>query len=218
MKIIDISWPVEPTTPVQPGEQAVLFEPTKTFSKDEVREHIIHLNAHTGTHLDAPSYLFRDGKTVDQIDLHTCAGPAHVIDLTDVDVCIKKEHLDNQDIREADIILLKTKNSSLSSTSAYNPSFVYLDHSAAEFLVERKVKTVGFDYITMEPEKEFDRAHRILLHNEITVIEGLRLFSAAPGIYFFFCLPLNVIGIEAAPARAVLLDVSEEIGNELANK
>jgi len=218
MKIIDISWPLEASTTIIPGEESILFEQTKTFVKDAVREHIIHLNAHSGTHIDAPSYLFRDGKTVDQIELSTCAGPAHVIDLTDVDVCIKKEHLEHKDVRQDDIILLKTKNSNLNSTDPYNPSFVYLDSSAAEFLVEQKVKAVGYDYITMEPEKESDRAHRILLHNEITVVEGLRLFDAAPGVYFFFCLPINVIGIEAAPARAVLLDVSEDIAKEYGNK
>lgn len=109
MKIIDISWPLEPKTTLQPGEQPVLFEPTKTFVKDEVREHYIHLNAHTGTHLEAPSYLLKDGKSIDQIDLYTCLGPANVLDLTDVDVCIKAEHLQTQDIREGDIILLKPK-------------------------------------------------------------------------------------------------------------
>lgn len=70
----------------------------------------------------------------------------------------------------------------------------------------------------MEPEKEFDRAHRELLQHEITVIEGLRLFEATPGVYFLFCLPLYVLGIEAAPARAVLLDVSEELDIEGGNE
>jgi len=218
MKIIDISWPVDANTTIQPGKQPVLFEPTKTFSKDGVREHHIHINANTGTHLNAPSYLFRDGKSVDQIDLYTCVGPANVLDLTDVDVSIKAEHLENHDIREGDIIILKTKNSSLELTAPYNPSFVYLDPSAAEFLAKQKVKTVGFDYITIEPEKEFDRAHRELLQHEITVIEGLRLFYVTPGIYFLFCLPLYVLGIEAAPARAVLLDVSEDLEIESGNE
>ena len=100
MKIIDISWPLDGNSTLQPDEQPVLFEPTKTFVKDEAREHHIHLNAHTGTHLDAPSYLFRDGKTIDQVDLYTCVGPANVLDLTDVDVSIKAEHLEKHDIRE----------------------------------------------------------------------------------------------------------------------
>lgn len=217
MKIIDISWPLDTNTTIVPGELPISFEATKTFSNDAVREHIIHMNAHAGTHIDAPSYLFRDGKTIDQIDLSTCVGAAHVIDLTDIDVSIKKEHLEHQDIRNGDIILLKTKNSNLSPTAAYNPSFVYLDHSGAEYLVQQKVKAIGFDYIIMESEKEFDRAHRILLHNEITVVEGLRLCDIASGVYFFFCLPLYAIGIEAAPARAILLDVSEDIAEESGN-
>ncbi len=218
MKIIDISWPLDATTTVAPGEQPVLFEPTKTFAQDEVREHIIHLNAHAGTHIDAPYFLFRDGSTVDRIDLNSLAGPANVIDLTEVEESVKAEDLQHHDIRPNDVILLKTKNSQLSPTAPYDPSFIYLDISAAEYLVEQKVKTVGFDYIILEPEKEFYRAHRVLLHHNITVIAGIRLYGVAAGVYFFFSLPLFVVGIEAAPARTILLDVSEEIAMEQANK
>lgn len=211
MKIIDISWSLDASTPLQPDQQPVLFEPIKTFVKDEARETIIHLNAHAGTHIDAPSYLLRDGKTVDQIDLYTCVGPSQVLDLTDVQVCIKEEHLRSHEIREGDIILLKTKNSSIDTTAAYNPNFVYLDHSAAQYLVKQKVKTIGFDYLVIESQKEGHRSHKELLENNITLIEGLRLFYVTPSLYFLFCLPLYVLGIEAAPARAVLLDISEEL-------
>jgi len=218
MKFIDISWPLDEDTTIMPGEQPVLLEPIKTFAKDAVREHIIHLNAHTGTHVDAPSFLLRDGKTIDQIDIHTTIGPAVVLNLTGVEGSIKKEHLDALEINEGDIVLLKTKNSSLDPTAAYDSSFVYLDPSAAEYLVQKKVKTVGFDYITLEPEKEFDQSHRILLEKGITIIGGLRLFFVTPGLYFLVCLPLNVIGIEAAPARAVILDMSEELELESAGE
>jgi len=211
MKIIDISWPIDQNTTVQPGEQPVLFEPIKSFGKDEVRDSIIHMNAHTGTHVDAPSFLFRDGKSIDQIDLYSCVGPAIILDLTDVKESVKAEDLDKFEIRAGDFVLLKTKNSSLDPNAPYDSSFVYLDTSAAEYLVKKNVKTVGFDYITLEPEKQFDQAHKILLEKEITVIGGLRLFYVTPGIYFFFCLPISVLGIEAAPARAILLDVSEEL-------
>jgi len=211
MKIIDISWPVDKNTTIQPGEQQVLFEPIKSFGKDEVRETIIHMNAHTGTHVDAPSFLFRDGKSIDQIDLYSCVGPSVVLDMTDVKESIKAEDLDKYEIRDGDFVILKTKNSSLDPSAPYDPAFVYLDTSAAEYLVKKNVKTVGFDYITLEPEDKFNQAHKILLENEITVIGGLRLFYVTQGIYFFFCLPICVLGIESAPARAILLDVSEEI-------
>lgn len=214
MKIIDISWPLDANTTLQPEQQPVLFEQIKTFVKDEMRESIIHLNAHTGTHLDAPSYIVRDGKSVDQVDLYTCISPAIVLDLTDVDVCIKEDNLHAHEIREGDIVLLKTKNSAKDPTAPYDSNFVYLDHSAAQYLVKQKIKTVGFDYITIEPQKEFDRSHKEFLENNITLIEGLRLFYVTPGVYFFFCLPLFVLGIEAAPARAVLLDMSEEVEME----
>ena len=40
---------------------------------------------------------------------------------------------------------------------------------------------------------------------DVAVVEGLRLGHVQPGKYFFVCLPLNMIGTEAAPARAILM-------------
>jgi len=40
---------------------------------------------------------------------------------------------------------------------------------------------------------------------DVTIIEGLRLGHVQAGSYFFVCLPLYAIGLEAAPARAILM-------------
>jgi arylformamidase len=45
----------------------------------------------------------------------------------------------------------------------------------------------------------------MLMHADVVIIEGLRLGHVAAGKYLFVCLPLNVIGTEAAPARAILI-------------
>jgi len=211
MKIIDISWPITPEMTQEPGEGPILFEPTQTFVKDQARETYLHFNAHIGTHVEAPSYLLRDGKSIDQISLDHFVGPANVIDLTNIKQQeITQEDLKQHTINAGDIILLKTQNSSREPTAPYDNSFVYLSKPASEYLVKQKIKTFGFDYITLEPEAEFDRAHRELLEKNIPIIEGLRLFWATPGLYFLFCLPLDVLGIEAAPARAVLIEITEE--------
>jgi kynurenine formamidase len=40
----------------------------------------------------------------------------------------------------------------------------------------------------------------------IQIIEGLRLKDVQEGEYFMFAAPINIIGAEAAPVRAVLLE------------
>jgi arylformamidase len=72
---------------------------------------------------------------------------------------------------------------------------------------EKKVKAIGIDYLGIERNQPDHATHTILMKHNIAIIEGLRLADAVAGDYFFICLPLNVIGLEAAPARAVLLRI-----------
>jgi arylformamidase len=47
-----------------------------------------------------------------------------------------------------------------------------------------------------------------LLGSGIPIVEGLRLAHVERGTYYFVCLPLAIHGLEAAPARAILLPLS----------
>jgi arylformamidase len=53
-------------------------------------------------------------------------------------------------------------------------------------------------------EDSFD-THRVILGAGTVIVEGLRLADARPGRWILMCLPVNLAGAEAAPARAVLL-------------
>jgi arylformamidase len=77
---------------------------------------------------------------------------------------------------------------------------------AAEHLVERGVRTLGTDYLSIEQfgSKTFE-VHKLLLGRGIFIIEGLDLGEIAPGPYFLSCLPIKLEGVDGAPARAVLM-------------
>jgi len=211
MKIYDISWPITDKMTIVPGGTSPLFEPIKKFVPDEVRDSIIHMDAKSGTHVLAPSRLLRDGKTVDQISLARLIGTTRLLDLTEVAGHIAADDLKKQDIKEGDIVLLKTKNSSLDASAPFDKDFVALDTTAAEYLVEKKIRMIGFDYLMLGSDDKGVSPLKTLFENGITVVEGVRLFGVPHGVYFIFCLPLYVVGLEAAPARAVLLDVSDQI-------
>jgi arylformamidase len=71
--------------------------------------------------------------------------------------------------------------------------------------VERGIKVVGVDYLSVEQfRKPGAPAHHILLGAGTIVIEGLDLRDVEPGIYEMFCLPLRIVGSDGAPARVVL--------------
>lgn len=207
MKLLDISWPISAATTSYKDRYIVKIEPLKEFEKDGVRESMIELTSHTGTHVDAPAHFLRDGKTIDHVELERFAGSCVVLDLMDVADAITDERLEEHDgeIADEDIVLFKTTNSLIAATDPFNPHFVYLHESGARYLVEKGVKAVGIDYLGIERGDPSHATHTLLLEAGIAIIEGLRLAHVEPGEYPFMCLPLNVIGADAAPARAVLL-------------
>ena len=206
MKIFDISWPISTATTGYKDKKVVNFEPAKSFDKDNVRETTITISAHTGTHVDAPSHFVRDGKTIDQIDLSSLIGKAKVFDMSLVSDGITRDHLENLQIDAGDIVLFKTVNSATQATDAYTPHFIFLEISGAQLLVERKVRAVGIDYLGIERSQQGHLTHNLLFKHEISIIEGLRLQNIEQGTYFLCCLPLYMIGLDAAPARAVLIE------------
>jgi len=210
MKIIDISWPISVETTGYKDRKVVAFEEIKSFDVDTVRESAILLNSHTGTHIDAPSHFIRDGKTIDQVALSQLVGPCKVVDLTHVAEEITAEVLQAKEsemsFSAGDIILLKTTNSAILPTDPFSPRFVYLHHSGAEYLLQKKVQAVGIDYLGIERSQPHHPTHIDLMKNNVVIIEGLRLQSVKQGSYFVCCLPLAIQALEAAPARAILIE------------
>jgi len=205
MEIIDISWPLSRATVEYKDKKTIEFEHVKKIDKDGVGETIICMGSHTGTHVDAPAHFLKDGMTIDAVPLGSCVGNSIVIDLTHVVDVVTAEDFEQFAIKEGDIVLLKTTNSELPSTGNFVHDFVYLDQSGALYLADKKIKAVGIDYLGIERAQKGHETHQELLQKNIVIIEGLRLKTVAPGSYFFCCLPIYTVGLEAAPARAILV-------------
>ncbi|MFA6263499.1 MAG: cyclase family protein [Candidatus Babeliales bacterium] len=201
---IDISWPITNDASSYKNRHVVHIEPTKTFTRDGARESRIALDSHTGTHIDAPAHFLKDGITVDQLCFDKLIGPCRVLDLTMVSEKIMAKDLNAHEPCNGEILLLKTTNSSHTPIAPFDPNFVYLSAEAADYLVSKKIKTVGIDYLGIERNQPEHQTHRSLLSAGIVIIEGLRLQHVAAGAYELICLPLLLSGLDASPARAVL--------------
>lgn len=206
MKIIDISWPITGDITGYKNRKEVVFTILKSYEKDKVRESHIMLGSHAGTHVDAPAHMLAQGGSIDQVPLSSLIGQAAVIDLRDVEDRIEREHLEEFEIPKGVILLLQTRNSELIESAQFDGNFVYLTSDAAEYCVELGIKAIGIDYLGIERNQPNHDTHTILLKSKIPIIEGLRLGHVEPDFYFFICLPLFVIGLEAAPARAILIE------------
>ena len=177
------------------------YTETRSWETDNVREASVNMGLHTGTHIDAPSHMLEDGTPIARGDI--IIEQCQVLDLTSVTNGITKEDLMKHNIT-APAVLLKTANSSLDPTEAFDPKFIYLEESGAQYLAEQNVTAVGIDYLGIERDQPDHPTHKILFNANIAIIEGLRLEAAESGTYQLICLPLALEGIDAAPARAVL--------------
>lgn len=204
MNLIDISWPISLDMTAYKDRATVAFNYPKTFEKDQVRESIITLGSHAGTHIDAPSHFLADGASINQIPLDATCGPCIILDCTNVSEAITDSDLQQHKIEQGAIILFKTRNSSFSATAPFHYDFIYLAASGAAYLASKKIKAVGIDYLGIERQQPKHETHETLMRAGITIIEGLRLADVNPGSYILWCLPLRVQGLEAAPVRAIL--------------
>ena len=207
VNIIDISWPIAEKTTAYKNRSVIAIQETKQFEVDNVRETVITLGSHSGTHIDAPSHFLRDGATISDISLATVMGTCIVLDLTHCETSITREDLLSYDslISPGIIVLLRTRNSDLSPYDTFNSHFIALAECGALYCVEKEIKAIGIDYLGIENSQPGHPTHKSLLNANITVIEGLRLKHVESGNYFFIALPLLMVGLEAAPARAVLI-------------
>lgn len=204
MELIDISWPISLDTTAYKDRKVINFSYPKIFEKDHVRESLITLGSHSGTHIDAPSHFLADGVSIHQMSLDATCGKCVVLDCTNITETITDTDLKRHSIEQGARILLKTRNSALDATAPFDYSFIYLAASGADYLASKKIKAVGIDYLGIERQQPNHETHELLMRAGITIIEGLRLARVEAGSYMLWCLPLNIQGLEAAPARAIL--------------
>jgi arylformamidase len=201
--IHDISVPIQSDMPIYDGNPGVELERVEAIADgDAANVSGLSLGVHTGTHVDAPLHFIDGAPGAEGIPLDALVGPAVVVDATEVEALGGAE-LEGLGIPEgAERVLLKTRNSELWGQNAFTRDFLRLDGSGARFIVARGVRTLGIDYLSIgDPE-----AHRELLGAGVVPVEGLDLRKIDPGEYTFLCLPLDVVGSDGAPARAILMD------------
>lgn len=210
MRLIDISVPISAALAVWPGDPPVALERASSIDRgDECNVTMIRMGAHTGTHLDAPLHFLADGPPVDSIPAGTLIGPCRVIELA-AHPLIERRDIERHDLGGQSRILFKTGNSLLwdEHPAEFRRDYVSLGLDAARYLVETGVRLVGIDYLSIESFEAPDHpVHRLLLRNNIAILEGINLAAAGPGDYELICLPLKIRGAEGAPARAFLREI-----------
>ena len=205
MKLIDVSVPLDARLPTYPGNAPVDLEPVKRLARgDSSNVSTLRMSAHAGTHVDAPRHFFDAGAGTDELPLDLLCGRTRVIQV-DSRGGVSADDLSPLDLSEDVRLLIKTHNSRLWGDAAFHPDYIGIRESAARYLVDRGIKVLGVNYLSVEVFKTPGApAHHILLGAGTILIEGLNLGIIEPGIYEMYCLPLRLVGSDGAPARVVL--------------
>ena len=205
MTIIDISIPIHVDMQVYKNkeEKRPIIQVVRDFSSGSVYESRLSIEMHTGTHIDAPLHMIEGGEDLRVYPIERSVSPCRVLDFTHIDDAITKDDLINKEFESGEFLLFKTKNS---CDEEFNPNFIYLEKSGAEYLVEKGVIGAGIDSLGIERNQPQHETHRTLLGNKIMILEGLRLKHVEEGPYVLIAAPLNIPGVEASPVRAFLME------------
>jgi arylformamidase len=150
-----------------------------------------HINAHSGTHLDAPKHFVDGGRAIDEIPLDVLVGECSVI---------AAESMPRSGVRR-----LFVKTGFAPDGSGFEDHGALLPIERVKAAITAGLVLIGTDRLSVDDTRGTDFAlHRLLLGAGCVIIEGLDLSRVAPGEYEMFALPLRIVGAEASPARVLL--------------
>jgi len=223
-KIIDISLELETKnyrmrTP--PG-----FKKDMQFEIEVLKEHDapggagqivrgVHMRLHAGSHVDAPEHNVKGGKQIADLPLEIFAGDAVVADLraavpgkpiTEADL----ERACGDAIRRGDRLLLRTDCNKDYYAPDWQKRSPYLTTGAVHWCLEKGVVLVGYDFYhgNDEPDapRTFNSSRTFSEHGVITLPYLNNLDRIGKPRVTLFALPLKMIGAEASPVRAVVIE------------
>jgi kynurenine formamidase len=214
-KIVDLSLPLNASTPIYPGDPQPKFSVATTLEQEGYNLFNVHLGSQSGSHVDAPYHFNNSGGTVDQVALSQCFGNGLVIDAT----CKRSmEAIDVIDIEpfaekldQVDIVLFRTDwDRHIGSDTFFEHPF--LTESGAKYLLQLGIKTVAIDTINLDKTGGTEFPVHILFASQGGLIaENLCNFKAIdfenPVISI---LPLNLTGCDGSPVRAVAIQCTNQ--------
>ncbi len=164
-------------------------------------------STHAGTHADAPLHYDPDGAPVDAADLDVYIGRARVIDLRGAGAVVMPDMVMPSLADAPSRILLRTYDRF--PHDQWDAAFATVAAATVAVLAGHGVVLIGIDSPSLDPQesKTMD-AHLAVRAAGMSILEGLVLDDVPAGDYELIALPLKLAGMDAAPVRAVLRDLT----------
>jgi kynurenine formamidase len=220
MRIVDLSFTIAPHF-----RWKALSERVATHAAGApLQSTVMTISCHAYTHVDAPLHFLPDGRDIAAMPIDQWIGDAAVVDLTHLgpngEVTAKDLEQRAQHVRAGDIVLLRTDWPRWVAVS--EPRFwdagPWTGPSGCRWLIDRRVKAVGYDYPPdhcirdtlreprRRPAREEYTTHALFFPAGITVIEYLtNLDQIGAARCRFIALPLRIEGADGSPVRAIAI-------------
>jgi len=201
MPLLDLTHTIRDKMPVYPGDTIPEIAESGTVEQGGIAHYDLKLGTHVGTHIDGPAHMIAGGRKLCEFSIDHFMGKAKIVHVPNQPF-IKPEHLENINIETGDIILFRTDWSQYFHSPDYFENYPVLTPELANYLVGKGVKMIGLD--TPSPDTAPFEIHKILLKNEILIIENLTNLDQIPKAVPFelIALPLKVEA-DSAPARVI---------------
>jgi len=176
-----------------------------------------HMRLHAGTHIDAPSHMVQGGDDVHDLPLEMFFGPAVVADIRHR---VPKGGITADDMEKSigdriargDRVLLRTdiNDARFDGSEEWMASAPYLADSVIAWFRDKGVTIVGFDFYHgakqpgADPKSSTSRKLHELGILTMPVLKNLGAISK-PRVTLI-ALPLKMIGVEASPVRAIVIE------------
>lgn len=200
MRFIDISHPLNSSTPSYPGDPALRITQEKSLAQDGYCLHALSSGLHSGTHVDVPMHLLQDGRTVAEFSLDAFAGQGALLDVRgEREIGYKPQY--ERLIQQDSVVLLFTGHDAFYGTDRYYDEHPTITLQLASFFISRHIRMLGFDMPS--PDHAPYIVHKHLLAHDILLLENITNLAALLDVPSFevLALPLK-IQAEASFVRA----------------
>ena len=208
LRIIDL------TLTLRPGMRGVACEPKFNFKEHGWNAQTLHLYSHCGTHMDAPTHAEAGDRTIDEVPLSQCMGPAWLVKLDGIAARALITVADIGSIAPrfvpGESLILRTGWSAFIDDAKWRDELPRVSLELARWCVEHRVKLLGVEppsVADVNDLPELNLIHKTLLEGGVLPVEGLtNLGEISQERVFFAALPLKPLRGDGSPVRAFAVE------------
>jgi arylformamidase len=192
-----------------PGDPPFVMSTHNSLATDGFNLSKVTFGTHQGTHIDAPSHMISGAQSVTDIAASRFVVRAIKADLSHIppksQITIADLLPYERDIKPGMGVVINTGWDKHLNTNQYFSDSPCVSPKLAAWFVDMQIGLLGVD-MPCPCAAHWQRVHKILLHGEIIIVEGLVNLSALRSSPFTFCaLPLKLLGADGSPTRAIAI-------------